>query len=76
MFYALWVHGWNRANPTTRQPVPQENEFKLDLQWKPKIASLEGLWFRLRYAHNWQWRGGNNTVKDLRLIVNYHFSLL
>ncbi len=74
--YALWVHGWNRANPTTRQLVPQEDEFNLDLQWKPKIAILEGLWFRLRYAHNWQWRGGNNIVDDLRLIVNYHFSVL
>jgi hypothetical protein len=61
---------------TTRQPVPQENEFNLDLQWKPKLASLKGLWFRLSYAHNWQWQGGHATVDELRLIVNYHFSLL
>ncbi|MHB8068940.1 MAG: OprD family outer membrane porin [Desulfobaccales bacterium] len=75
-FYALWVHGWNWVNPTTRQPVPQENEFNLDLQWKPKVASLKGFWFRLCYAHNWQWKGGNETVDELRLIVNYHFSVL
>jgi hypothetical protein len=75
-FYALLVHGWNWVNPTTRQPVPQENEFNLDLQWKPKIASLEGLWFRLCYAHNWQWKGVSESVDELRLIVNYHFSVL
>lgn len=75
-FYALWVHGWNWVNPTTRQTVPQENEFNLDLQWKPKLTSLAGLWFRLCYSHNWQWQGGNETVDELRLIVNYHFSVL
>ena len=74
--YALWVHGWNRANPTSRQPVPQEDEFNLDLQWKPKRGFLEGFAFRLRYAHNWQRGEGNPTVDDLRLIVNYHFSVL
>jgi len=74
--YALWVHGWNQANPTTRQLVPQEDEVNLDLQWKPKIAILEGFAFRLRYAHNWQRGGDNPTVDDLRLIVNYHFSVL
>ncbi len=74
--YALWVHGWNRANPTTKQAVPNEDEFNFDLQWKPQRGFLEGFAFRLRYAHNWQRGEGNPTVDDLRLIVNYHFSVL
>ena len=74
--YALWVYGWKRANPITRQPVPNEDEFNLDLQWKPKRGFLEGFAFRLRYAHNWQRVEGSPTVDDLRLIVNYHFSVL
>jgi hypothetical protein len=74
--YALYVHGWNRVDPTTKKSVPNENEFDADLQWKPKKGFLQGIWFRLRYAVVRQYEEPKNYIHDFRFIVNYDFSLL
>jgi hypothetical protein len=76
--YALWVHGWNAVDPATNQSVFQQDEYDLDVQWRPKSGSLKGLWFRSRYAHVAA-RDGNPTgfpIDELRFIVNYDFQLL
>jgi hypothetical protein len=44
--YALYVHGWGRVDPASRNPLPDENEINLDLQWRPHGDFLKGLWFR------------------------------
>lgn len=67
--YALGVHGSGR--PTSQ---PNFNEVDLNLQWKPQQGRLSGASFRLRYAHVDQQGGGQDT-DDMRLIVNYDFSL-
>ena len=75
--YALWTHGWGAINPSTRSPVPQEDEYDLDIQWRPK-GFLEGLWFRARYAYVGS-RDGSTAgfpINDIRFIVNYDFQLL
>jgi hypothetical protein len=72
--YALWVHGWNRVNPTGSAPVKQEDEYDLDLQWRPQIKVLKGLWLRARYAYVDQ-RGGPDQ-SDFRVILNYDIPLL
>ena len=56
--YALYVHGWNRINPSGGSSIPNENEFDADLQWRPQWKFLKGLWFRVRYADVHQYEGG------------------
>jgi hypothetical protein len=73
--YALWVHGWNRVNPTGNASVKQEDEYDFDLQYRPQIKVLKGLWFRTRYAIVSQGDGGP-TQTDFRVIVNYDIPLL
>ena len=50
----------------------------LSIQRRPVIVmeAIEGLSLRLRYAlvHNWQ--GPGNDIHDIRVIVNYDFSLM
>jgi hypothetical protein len=75
--YGLYVHGWSQEDPSTGDSVPNQDEYDANLQWTPKgIAMIEGLSLRLRYAlvHNWQ--GPGNDIHDIRVIVNYDFSLM
>jgi hypothetical protein len=69
--YALWVHGWGAVNPSTGASVYQQDEYDLDLQWRPQIKVLKGLWFRTRYAYVDQRDGGTASQSDFRIIVNY-----
>jgi len=74
--YALFVHGWDRINPSTRQDGTDENELDLDLQWKPKSGFFKNFWPRIRYAVVHQYEGEKNHIHDFRMILNYDFSLL
>jgi hypothetical protein len=74
--YALFVHGWDRVDPATKNHVTNENEFDTDLQWRPQWKFLKGLWFRARYANVYQNEDTHNTIKDFRIIVNYDVPLL
>jgi hypothetical protein len=74
--YVLFVHGWGRIDPSTKDPVPNENEFDADIQWRPQWKFLKGLWFRVRYAMVHQYQAPKNTINDFRVIVNYDFPLL
>jgi hypothetical protein len=74
--YVLYVHGWGRVDPTTRNPLPDENELNLDLQYRPHWDFLKGLWFRTRYANVRQYEGPKHTQDDFRFIVNYDIPLL
>jgi len=74
--YALFVHGWGRVDPSTKDPVPNENEFDVDIQWRPQWKFLKGLWFRTRYAMVHQYERPNDTINDFRVIVNYDIPLL
>jgi hypothetical protein len=74
--YALFVHGWGRVDPSTKVGVPDENEFDVDLQWRPTRSYLNGLSVRLRYARVEQYQGTEDNLDDVRVIINYDFSLL
>jgi outer membrane porin, OprD family len=78
--YALFVHGWGRVDPITKASVADENEFDVDVQYRPQWKFLKGLWFRVRYAMVNQWEGPQTTIKDtindFRVIVNYDIPLL
>jgi hypothetical protein len=74
--YALFVHGWDRLNPAAKASVPNENEFDVDVQWRPQWKFLKGLWLRTRYAMVHQYERPNDTINDFRIIVNYDIPLL
>jgi hypothetical protein len=74
--YTLFVHGWGRVDPSTKDSVADENEFNADVQWRPQWKFLKGLWFRTRYAMVHQYERPNSTINDFRVIVNYDFPLL
>jgi hypothetical protein len=74
--YALFVHGWDRINPSTGRDVPNENELDLDLQWKPKTGFFENFWPRFRYAVVHEHEGQERYIHDFRIILNYPFSFL
>ena len=67
--YALWVHGSGVDSPNYN-----EDEVDLNLQWTPdKATALRGMSFRVRYAHITQDGGGDPSIDDFRIIVNYDF---
>lgn len=74
--YALFVHGWDRIDPSTGQEVANENEWNFDLQWKPKSGFFKNLWLRFRYGIVHQYEGPEGYIHDFRIILNYDFSLL
>jgi hypothetical protein len=72
----LFVHGWGRVNPSTKNGVPDENEFDADFQWRPKWSFLNGFSWRFRYARVHQYQNPNDSQHDYRFILNYDFPLL
>jgi hypothetical protein len=70
--YALWIHGWDVA-PSVG---PNQDEYDFDLQWRPGLPKLKGLWFRARFAMVNQRGSAHATLDDYRLIVNYDFAAL
>jgi hypothetical protein len=67
--YALWVHGAG-----VKAPAYNEDEYDLNVQWTPdKTGFRRGLSVRLRYAQVDQRGGGDPSIKDFRVIVNYDF---
>jgi outer membrane porin, OprD family len=74
--YALFVHGWDRINPSTGQDTANENELDFDLQWKPKSGLFKNFWPRFRYAVVHEHEGQERYIHDFRIILNYDFSLL
>ena len=74
--YALFVHGWGRVDPTTKSGVPNENEFNVDLQWRPKWSFLKGFSAQFRYSNVHQYQGPKDSQDEYWLIINYDFPLL
>ncbi len=74
--YAMYVHGWGQVNASTKAPVPNLNEIDLDIQWRPKMGAVKGLWLRFRYGHVEQYQGTKSGTNQFQLILNYDVSLL
>ena len=74
--YALVVHGWDRINPSTGRGATNEDELDLDLQWKPKSGFFKNFWPRFQYGVAHQYEGAKSYIHNLRIIMNYDFSLL
>ena len=52
------------------------NEIDLDIQYRPDLGALKGLWLRFRYGHVVQYQGTRSVIDQFRIIINYDFSLL
>jgi len=74
--YVLFAHGWGMVDQITKAPLPDENEFNADLQWRPKLPYLNGLWLRGRYGVVHQYEGPKQYTHDGRIFVNYDFQLM
>ncbi len=74
--YLLFTHGWGMVDQTTKQPLPNENELDLDLQWRPTWRYLNGLWVRGRYGITHQYEGPKQYTHDTRVIIYYDIPLM
>jgi hypothetical protein len=74
--YTTYVHGWSEVSPSTKTPVPNVNEIDFDIQYRPELGALKGLWLRFRYGHVVQYQGTRSVTDQFRIIINYDFSLL
>jgi len=72
---AYWVHGWNKVDPNTKASLFNEDEYDVDIQWRPK-GWLKGFWPRARYAYVEQRNGGARSINDIEIIINYEISVL
>jgi hypothetical protein len=74
--YALYVDGWDRVSTTPGKSVSDEYEFDFDLQWKAGKGALKGFWPRIRYAIANEEDGAQRSIHEIRIILNYDFSIL
>jgi hypothetical protein len=74
--YLLFTHGWGMVDQTTKAPLPNENEFDADLQWRPNMSWLSGLSIRGRYGVLHQYEGPKQYIHDSRIYLKYDFQLM
>ncbi len=74
--YLLYTHGWGQVDKTTKAPQPNQNEFNADLQWRPALRYLKGLWVRGRYGIVYQYQSPKQYTHEGHVIVNYDLPLM
>jgi hypothetical protein len=74
-FFTNYAFGYDAVDAAADEPLPDQKEFDITVDYKPKEMILEGLWLRLRYA-NVDFSGDEDSINDLRLIFNYNLPLL
>ena len=73
--YINIARGSDAQNPFTGADLPDQTEYDLTVDWKPPSGLLQGLWVRARYARL-DIEGDGETVRDIRIIVNYSIPFL
>jgi len=74
-FFTNYAFGYDAVDAAADEPLPDQKEFDITVDYKPKKMMLEGLWLRFRYA-NVDLSGDKDSINDLRLILNYNFPVL
>ena len=69
-------YAWGDTPDNGSDASPDQSEFDLTLDYKPKTGVAKGLWFRLRAAFVDQDGADSRDLRDIRLIANYDFSVL
>jgi hypothetical protein len=71
---AVGAYYWDAVS-TASSPQPNQTEVDLYLDYKiPKVAPLDGLWFRVQ--RNWEWNAGGGQTTQWRAIVYWEIPLL
>ena len=73
--YINIARGRDAQDPVSGAPLPDRTEYNLTIDYKPPGGFLEGLWIRARYARL-DIEGDGETVRDIRLILNYSLPFL
>ena len=74
-FFANYAIGYDAVDDTDKQELPDRREFNITVDYKPERLIIRGLWLRFRYA-NVDLSGDEDSVNDVRLILNYNLPLL
>jgi len=74
-FYSNYAFGYDAINTDNNVPAPDQKEFNITLDIKPRIIKDRDIWLRLRYA-NLDTQGEEKNVNDFRIILNYNFTVL
>lgn len=69
-------YAWGDTPDNGSDVSPDQSEFDLTLDFKPRSGVAKGLWFRLRAAFVDQDGADGKDLRDIRLIANYDFSVL
>ena len=69
-------YAWGDTPDNGSDASPDQSEFDLTLDYKPRTGVAKGLWFRLRAAFVDQDGADGKDLRDIRLIANYDFSVL
>ena len=74
-FFANYALGYDAVDAVERDPIPDQREFDITVDYKPKkVRPLGQVWFRFRYANvN---ISNEDSVHDVRVIFNYNLPLL
>jgi hypothetical protein len=70
--FANYAEGYGARDNETRESLPNEREFNITVDYKPKLGFLHGFWLRLRGAVV----ETDGTSTDLRVIFNYALPVL
>jgi hypothetical protein len=74
-FFTNYAFGYDAVDSLEDEPLPDQREFDITVDYKPEKMILEGLWLRFRYA-NIDFTGDEDSINDLRIIFNYNLPLL
>ena len=74
-FYTNYAFGYDAIDTENRVSAPDQKEFNITLDIKPRIIKDRNIWLRLRYA-NLDTQGEENNVNDFRVILNYNITIL
>jgi hypothetical protein len=74
-FFTNYAIGYDGIDADLDEPLPDQREFNITVDYKPENLAIKGLWLRFQYA-NVDFSGDENSINDLRLILNYNIPVL
>jgi len=74
-FFTNYAFGYDAVDSLEDEPLPDQREFDITVDYKPEKMMLEGVWLRFRYA-NIDFSGEEDSINDFRVILNYNMPLL
>jgi len=74
-FFTNYAIGYDAVSDVDREPLANQREFNITVDYKPERLIIRGLWLRVRFA-NVNISGEEDSVNNLRIILNYNLPLL